>query len=100
VSTGPVPIVDEPPPDVAQLATEGFATVVCLPLRDEAAAARVLDEWKDFNQTSPLVLFLDRLTALMLEYVQTDGAIEHRVMKRQRKIPTVAANQDGCGDRI
>jgi hypothetical protein len=56
------------------------------------AAARVLDEWKDFNQTSPLVLFLDRLTDLMLEYVQTDGAIEHRVMKRQRKIPTGSPN--------
>jgi hypothetical protein len=82
----PVPIPEQQPLEILRFANKGFTTVVCLPLRDEAAARRAVEEWQSlFNQTAPLVLFLDRVTALSLECIQADGMVERRAMTRQHK---------------
>ena len=82
----PVPLPHEQPSDILRFANEGFATVVCLPLRDGPAAARAVDEWEAlFNEAAPLVLFLDRVRSLSLECIHADGKVERRYLKRQRK---------------
>ncbi len=78
----PLPI-DEDPPDVADFAREGFATLVRLPLRDELAAARALEEIRLLiDEKAPITLFLDELSSLALETIDRASVVEPKVLTR------------------
>lgn len=60
----PVPLTDVPV-HAGQLASEGFCTVIRLPLRNDVARQVVVDEIAVFrDQGAPLLLFLKRVTLL------------------------------------
>jgi len=81
----PVPIGPERR-SVTQFVRDGFATLVRLPLRDEAAAdLMALEVEALFEERAPLALFLDRLAKLTIETVQADGTSSKRTISRTRR---------------
>lgn len=71
----PVPASIGGDPQLRRFAAEGFATVVKLPLRDEAAINAALEQIEAVESAqAPTLLFLDRLTELRLDVRDPDGA--------------------------
>jgi hypothetical protein len=72
----PVPAGIGDNPELRRFAAQGFATVVKLPLRDEAAITAALEQIAAVESAqAPTLLFLDRLTELRLEVRDPNGAI-------------------------
>ena len=90
----PLPI-DRADPGVSEYVREGFATLVRLPLRDEAAAKLMASEIEElFEERAPLALFLNRLARLTIEVIQPDGSRSARVISRS---PKRHSDLDGVG---
>lgn len=67
---------------IRQLATERFATVVKLPLRDAIAADAARSQTKNLaGDAPPVLLFLDRIAAVEIEFPNQDA---HRGLKLTR----------------
>ena len=67
--------LDQTPDDVRTFAEAGYATVICLPLRDSLAASRAQDELRLLSdEEAPITLFPHRLSALTIEKIALDGA--------------------------
>lgn len=78
----PLPI-DDYDADVVQFATEGYATLIKLPLRDAMAAERATEELRLLlDERAPITLFLDRLRSLTIERIGRDGTIERKSLTR------------------
>lgn len=71
---------------VTQFVRDGFATLVRLPVRDEAAAELMAAEVEAlFEERAPLALFLDRLSKLTIETIQRNGTSSRRTISRTRR---------------
>ena len=67
---------------------ESYATVVRIPLLDDASAGKMEAEWQElFDERAPLTLFLGRLAKLTIEKVDADGQRTVRVLDRRPKPP-------------
>jgi hypothetical protein len=78
----PFPIETDPA-EVPDFARQGFATLVRLPLRDEIAAARAMEEMRLLtDEKAPVTLFLDHLSSLTLETIDLEGRIEPKPLSR------------------
>ncbi|MGW7382857.1 sacsin N-terminal ATP-binding-like domain-containing protein [Streptomyces sp. NPDC054794] len=79
-------------PALDEFAAQGFSTVVRLPLHTENAVAAALDQVVGLVRAqAPLLLFLDRITALTVE-TQRDGEAdtERHVLTRSERQPSWA----------
>ncbi|MFD8645680.1 sacsin N-terminal ATP-binding-like domain-containing protein [Streptomyces zaomyceticus] len=78
----PVP-VDATDPVLKELAEDGFSTVVRLPLRDRHAWGLAVAQITDMaNGEAPLLLFLDRVAALLVEVREESTDAFTRVLTR------------------
>ncbi len=70
-----IPIwLDDQPETVLAFARRGFATVIALPVRSQAAAEDVLGEIADLKaQKAPVLLFLSRLKRLKVRIIDNEG---------------------------
>ena len=72
-----------PPAEVGAYA-ENYATVIRLPLIDDAAAHNIEAECQDlFDERAPLTLFLGRLAKLTIEKIDSDGQRTARILERR-----------------
>lgn len=72
--------------DVRTYATDGFATLIRLPLRNARAAEQMTEECRAlFDERAPLPLFLTRLTEITIERV-AHGGVERRTLERRRRL--------------
>lgn len=68
------------------LASQGFSTIIRLPLRDTVATGRAAGEMTLLlDEKAPITLFLDRLESLVLETVHADGRSEPKELRRTGK---------------
>lgn len=71
----PIP-VEKVPDRALQLRSGGFCTVIRLPLRDPKAAKRAESEMQHLaSSTTPILLFLDRISSLTMHAEQVDGSL-------------------------
>ncbi|MFF4850468.1 sacsin N-terminal ATP-binding-like domain-containing protein [Streptomyces sp. NPDC001194] len=81
----PVP-ADAADPLLKELAEEGFSTVVRLPLRDKHAWELAVAQMSDMvNGEAPLLLFLDRVAALLVEVRDDSPEAFTRVLSRTER---------------
>lgn len=72
---------------VRELMNNGFATVIRLPLKSEAAIELTLDRLEDLRDSgTPVLLFLDRLRQLDVIYRGFDGYGSFTLMRSVRKV--------------
>lgn len=84
--------LDDVPDHLRMFAEAGYATVICLPLRDELAAERAQEELRLLSdETAPITLFLHRLSALTIEKIGPDGVASSSSLSRQARALDVAA---------
>jgi len=89
-------VLDETSDDVRAFADKGFATLVKLPLRDAVALRKVNEELEALIQEkTPLALFLDRLSGLVIETVAATGEITRRPITRASKPLPVELGDSG-----
>ncbi len=81
----PVP-AEATDPVLKQLAEEGFSTVIRLPLRDRHAWGLAVAQMSDMvNGEAPLLLFLDRVAALLVEVRDDSPDAFTRVLSRTER---------------
>ncbi|MEU7147186.1 DUF3883 domain-containing protein [Streptomyces sp. NPDC045456] len=81
----PFPVA-ELPVTCAELGAAGHVTVVRLPLRNEAARQQAVRRLKELARArTPVMLFLDRLSRLVLEHRKADGTVDRVDLVRQEK---------------
>lgn len=86
----PIP-ADSDDPVIAELADDGYATVVRLPLRDDHAAALALEQIDGLaDDDAPLLLFLDRISRLHAE-TRTAAETSTRTLTRLPRAPRLLA---------
>ncbi|MFE9619618.1 sacsin N-terminal ATP-binding-like domain-containing protein [Streptomyces sp. NPDC006384] len=75
-------------PVVEEFAAQGFSTVVRLALRKENAVTAALAQVAELvHSEAPLLLFLDRITALTVETLDGAGRTERHVLTRSERPP-------------
>ncbi|MFD8744409.1 sacsin N-terminal ATP-binding-like domain-containing protein [Streptomyces sp. NPDC059616] len=90
----PVP-AEATDPVLKQLAEEGFSTVVRLPLRDRHAWGLAVAQMSDMvNGEAPLLLFLDRVAALLVEVRDDSPDAFTRVLSRTERVSDLVRNRE------
>ncbi|MFJ8648297.1 sacsin N-terminal ATP-binding-like domain-containing protein [Streptomyces sp. NPDC093546] len=91
----PVP-ADVTDPVLKELAEDGYATVVRLPLRDRHAWGLAVAQAEDVvNGEAPLLLFLDRVAELLVEVRDgSDTAFRQALSRTERTSDLVTASDD------
>ena len=89
--------IDAQSDDIVGFAQEGFATVVHLPLRGEAAVSLARSQISTLAETEvPLLLFLERLEKVVVE-IHDEGTVSQRRLTRrvvERPVPVVGSDID------
>ncbi|MFG2484520.1 sacsin N-terminal ATP-binding-like domain-containing protein [Streptomyces virginiae] len=90
----PVP-ADATDPLLKELAAAGFSTVVRLPLRDKHAWGLAVAQMSDMvNGEAPLLLFLDRVAALLVEVRDDSPDAFMRVLSRTERASDLVTTRD------
>ncbi|WP_260513791.1 sacsin N-terminal ATP-binding-like domain-containing protein [Serratia fonticola] len=80
----PVPL-EEQPDDVRAFARKGYSTVIVAPLETEAAVNLATKQVQELtNHDVPLMLFLDRITEISIEILETGSKPERHTMQREQ----------------